>query len=135
MKADVLIAGGGPAAIECAEAYRRHGGSGRVVMVGQEPRTPYERPALSRELVAGASLAGDEEAAWSQAPGLWTMIGERTLKYVGWGDGFDSVSLTDHQGQSFTARQFSGDELVGALCHEADEDYEHTRAVLEGRSS
>ena len=89
--------------------------------------------ALSQGQVAGARLAGDDDAVWSQAPGFWTTIGERTLKYVGWGDGFDRVSLTRHDGRGFTARQYAGDALVGALCHEADGDYEDARSVLEGQ--
>ena len=44
--------------------------------------------ALNMGEVAGRAIAG-EDAQWDVAPGFWSTIGERTLKYVAWGDGFD----------------------------------------------
>ena len=40
--------------------------------------------------VAGRTIAG-EDATWDVAPGFWSTIGEHTLKYVAWGDGFDDA--------------------------------------------
>jgi NADPH-dependent 2,4-dienoyl-CoA reductase/sulfur reductase-like enzyme len=49
----VLIAGAGLAGSRCAETLRALGWRGRIVLVGEEPHPPYERPALSKELLAG----------------------------------------------------------------------------------
>ena len=46
---DVLIAGAGLAGSRCAEALRAAGFGGRIVVAGDEPHAPYERPALSKE--------------------------------------------------------------------------------------
>ena len=50
----VLIAGAGLAGSRCAETLRSEGFDGRIVLAGDEPHPPYERPALSKELLAGA---------------------------------------------------------------------------------
>jgi NADPH-dependent 2,4-dienoyl-CoA reductase/sulfur reductase-like enzyme len=50
----IVIAGGGLAAQRCAEALRRCGYGGRIWMVCAERRRPYDRPPLSKELLAGA---------------------------------------------------------------------------------
>ena len=48
-----LVVGAGLAGSRCAETLRAEGYSGRIVVVGEEPHPPYERPALSKELLAG----------------------------------------------------------------------------------
>jgi 3-phenylpropionate/trans-cinnamate dioxygenase ferredoxin reductase subunit len=45
----VVIVGAGLAAARAAETLRAEGFSGRIVVVGEEPHAPYERPALSKE--------------------------------------------------------------------------------------
>lgn len=49
----VLIIGAGLAGARCAETLRAEGYDGRVTLVGEEPIGPYERPALSKEFLAG----------------------------------------------------------------------------------
>lgn len=49
----VLVVGAGLAGSRCAEALRAGGYAGAVTVVGAEPNAPYERPALSKELLAG----------------------------------------------------------------------------------
>ena len=49
----VLIVGAGLAGSRCAEVLRAEGFPGEVVLAGDEPHPPYERPALSKELLAG----------------------------------------------------------------------------------
>ncbi len=46
-----VIAGAGQAGGRAAEAMRRAGFDGRIVMVGEERHVPYERPPLSKELL------------------------------------------------------------------------------------
>jgi 3-phenylpropionate/trans-cinnamate dioxygenase ferredoxin reductase subunit len=49
----VVIVGAGLAGSRCAETLRAQGFSGRIVLVGDEDLPPYERPALSKEFLAG----------------------------------------------------------------------------------
>ena len=51
--ADVLLVGGGVAAARCARTLRRGGFAGSIVLVGDEPLPPYNRPPLSKELLRG----------------------------------------------------------------------------------
>ena len=76
--------------------------------------------------VAGRTLAG-QEASWDDAPGFWSTIGEHTLKYAGWGDGFDEVRFEPGAGESFVARYGRDGELVGVLAHDDDDAYERGR--------
>ena len=68
-RTDILIVGAGLAGARCAEALRAGGYDGRILVVGDEPHPPYERPALSKELLAG-SRATAELAL--REPGFWT---------------------------------------------------------------
>jgi 3-phenylpropionate/trans-cinnamate dioxygenase ferredoxin reductase subunit len=76
-------------------------------------------------------LAGDGDASWAQAPGFWSAIGDRTIKQVAWGDGFDRVEVAEHGAGAFTARYSLQHTLVGVLTHEADQDYERGRELVE----
>ncbi|MGB0091794.1 MAG: FAD-dependent oxidoreductase [Solirubrobacteraceae bacterium] len=49
----IVIAGGGLAGQRCAETLRRSGYEREIRMVCSEPRRPYDRPPLSKELLAG----------------------------------------------------------------------------------
>jgi 3-phenylpropionate/trans-cinnamate dioxygenase ferredoxin reductase subunit len=49
----VVIVGAGLAGSRCAETLRAEGFDGRIVLVGDEALPPYERPALSKEFLAG----------------------------------------------------------------------------------
>jgi 3-phenylpropionate/trans-cinnamate dioxygenase ferredoxin reductase component len=49
----VLIVGAGLAGARCAETLRAEGYGGPITLVGEEPIGPYERPALSKEFLAG----------------------------------------------------------------------------------
>lgn len=53
----VLIVGAGLAGARCAETLRAEGYGGRITLVGEEPIGPYERPALSKEFLAGERSA------------------------------------------------------------------------------
>jgi 3-phenylpropionate/trans-cinnamate dioxygenase ferredoxin reductase subunit len=49
----VVIAGGGLAAQRCCETLRRCGFDGRIRVVCDEERTPYDRPPLSKAVLSG----------------------------------------------------------------------------------
>jgi hypothetical protein len=50
----VLVVGAGLAGSRAAETLRADGFNGRIVLAGDEPTAPYERPALSKAYLAGA---------------------------------------------------------------------------------
>ncbi|HEX2738701.1 MAG TPA: FAD-dependent oxidoreductase [Acidimicrobiia bacterium] len=49
----VVIVGASLAGLRAAETLRRVGFGGRVTVVGEEPRLPYDRPPLTKEFLAG----------------------------------------------------------------------------------
>jgi 3-phenylpropionate/trans-cinnamate dioxygenase ferredoxin reductase subunit len=50
----VVIAGGGQAAVQAIDTLRRKGFTGGLVLIGDEPWLPYQRPPLSKKYLAGA---------------------------------------------------------------------------------
>jgi len=50
---NIVVVGAGLAGLRSAETLRARGFDGRLTLVGEETRLPYERPALSKELLAG----------------------------------------------------------------------------------
>ena len=57
-------------------------------------------------------------------PGFWTTIGDHTLKYAAWGDGFDTAHLVERDGGAFVVWYQSAGVTVGGLTYNSDEDYE-----------
>jgi NADPH-dependent 2,4-dienoyl-CoA reductase/sulfur reductase-like enzyme len=49
----IVVAGASLAGLRAAETLRREGYDGRLVLVGAEPHLAYDRPPLSKELLAG----------------------------------------------------------------------------------
>ena len=58
------------------------------VAAGRNLRVEHWGDALTQGEIAGRTAAGTE-ARWDQVPGFWSTIGERTLKYAAWGDGYE----------------------------------------------
>jgi len=85
--------------------------------------------ALEHGRIAGTVISGGE-AAWSMAPGFWSTIGDKTLKYWAWGDGWDE-QLFENKGEAFTVWYGKEGTLVGVLAHDSDEDYERGRELIE----
>src|ERR1700755_1621647 len=50
--------GAGQTAAVAARTLRRRGFDGRIVLVGDEPHAPYQRPPLSKEFLAGRDTRG-----------------------------------------------------------------------------
>jgi 3-phenylpropionate/trans-cinnamate dioxygenase ferredoxin reductase component len=80
---NVLVVGAGLAGSRVAETLRAEGYGGRLVLVGDEPVPPYERPALSKELLAGtrepAALTLRDEAAYEDR-GIELALGRRVVR-------------------------------------------------------
>ena len=85
--------------------------------------------ALEHGRIAGTVIAGGE-AAWEMAPGFWSTIGDKTIKYWAWGDGWDDLLFED-RGESFVVRYGKDGVLVGVLTHGSDEVYEEGRELIE----
>jgi NADPH-dependent 2,4-dienoyl-CoA reductase/sulfur reductase-like enzyme len=84
-------------------------------------RAEHWRDAAQQGLIAGLSAAG-HAAAWDKVPGFSCTVGGSTLKYCGWGTGYEHSRLVDHR-NGFTVWYESGGEVVGMLSLNADEDY------------
>jgi NADPH-dependent 2,4-dienoyl-CoA reductase/sulfur reductase-like enzyme len=97
---------------------------------GRRLRVEHWGDALGQGEIAGRVLAGDESAHWQDVPGFWSSIGEHTIKYAAWGDGYDASRLEKHPDGAFTVWYSRGGKLVGVLTHERDEDYEHGRQLI-----
>ncbi len=65
---DVVIVGAGHAGAQAAVALRQGGHAGGIVVIGDEPDLPYERPPLSKDY-----LSGDKsyERLLIRPPGFW----------------------------------------------------------------
>ena len=68
----VVVTGAGLAGTRCAETLRAEGYEGRLTVLGAEPVAPYERPALSKEFLAGTKPA---EQLLLRPPGFWAEHG------------------------------------------------------------
>ncbi|OLF78078.1 ferredoxin reductase [Maricaulis sp. W15] len=64
----VVILGAGQAGGQCAASLRRGGFAGRIVLAGDEPHPPYQRPPLSKTYLSGEI---DESRLWLQPPETW----------------------------------------------------------------
>ncbi len=100
---------------------------------GRRLRVEHWGEALAMGAVAGTTLAGGS-ARWSAAPGFWSEIGGHTLKYAGWGEGFDEVRFEAGEDGAFVASYGRGGELVAVLAHENDEAYETGQRRIEERA-
>jgi len=58
MISTILVIGGGQAGAQAVDTLRREGFGGRLVLIGDEPQLPYQRPPLSKKYHAG-ELAAD----------------------------------------------------------------------------
>jgi 3-phenylpropionate/trans-cinnamate dioxygenase ferredoxin reductase subunit len=116
-------------------AFARNGAAGRHLVV------EHWGEAMAMGEVAGDCAAGGS-ASWAQAPGFWSDIGGRILKYSAWGDGYDEARFVDNGSGSFTVWYGSRDgekvsstgrsmTTVGVLTHEADDDYERGMEMVE----
>jgi 3-phenylpropionate/trans-cinnamate dioxygenase ferredoxin reductase subunit len=90
----VLVVGAGLAGARCAETLRAEGFDGDVVLVGEEPVPPYERPALSKELLAGTrtpdSLSLRPAEFWADQE-ITLLLGQRVTRI----DDVEHLALTD----------------------------------------
>lgn len=70
----IVVAGASLAALRGAEALRANGFAGRLILVGDEPHLPYDRPPLSKHVLTG-EIAPDA----TTLPGVGTVEAEWRL--------------------------------------------------------
>ncbi|MGH2860440.1 MAG: NAD(P)/FAD-dependent oxidoreductase [Solirubrobacteraceae bacterium] len=99
------------------------------VAAGRPLRVEHWGDALTQGELAGRSAAGTS-VTWDQVPGFWSTIGDRTLKYAAWGDGYDETRFERHAGGAFSAWYGRAGRIVGVLTHGTDEDYERGRQLI-----
>jgi NADPH-dependent 2,4-dienoyl-CoA reductase/sulfur reductase-like enzyme len=85
--------------------------------------------ALGQGEVAGQVAAG-LEARWNAVPGFWSTIGEHTLKYAAWGDGFSEVHVERGENGTFAIWYGQDGRVVGVLAHNDDQAYERGRELI-----
>jgi NADPH-dependent 2,4-dienoyl-CoA reductase/sulfur reductase-like enzyme len=78
--------------------------------------------ATDQGTLAGAA-AGGRPGRWAAVPGFWTTIGDSTIKYHAWGDGYDSSRVLDRE-DGFTVWYEARGVTVGVLACNADDDYD-----------
>jgi 3-phenylpropionate/trans-cinnamate dioxygenase ferredoxin reductase subunit len=108
----VAIIGAGQAGFQAAASLRDGGFPGRVVLVGDEPVLPYQRPPLSKSYLAGQSGADD----------LWLRAAEFYAKQqidLVYGDPVTAIDRERRRVHLASGIEFAWDHLVlatGARC-------------------
>ena len=100
---------------------------------GSRQKVEHWGDALEHGRIAGTVLAGGE-AVWAMAPGFWSTMGDKTLKYWSWSHGWDEAKFVNKDGaesEAFTVWYGKDGVTVGVLAHNADEDYEKGRELIE----
>ena len=95
-------------------ALARHAVAGRHLAI------EHWQDATDQGAIAGTSAAG-KRATWDGVPGFWSTIGEATIKYHAWGDGYQRSRMLSHP-DGFTVWYEADDAVVGVLTHNADDD-------------
>jgi 3-phenylpropionate/trans-cinnamate dioxygenase ferredoxin reductase component len=132
-----LIAAGGRIAVDSSMRTPAPGlfAAGDVALAhndacGRPLSVEHWGDALGQGQIAGAVAAG-HSAAWDDLPGFWSTIGDHTLKYAAWGDGYDDSRVErSNQDDAFIIWYGRENTIVGVLTHNADEQYEHGRELI-----
>ncbi|SDM76695.1 NAD(P)/FAD-dependent oxidoreductase [Allokutzneria albata] len=72
-----VVVGAGLAGAKAVETLRAEGFDGRLVLLGEEDRRPYERPSLSKEFLRGAAASWVHPAGFYADNDIELRVGER----------------------------------------------------------
>jgi len=75
-KKTVMLVGGGPATVVCAETLRQEGFTGRIVLLSQMKHLPYERIKLSKAMNMDAKDIALRSEDFYKTNGIELMLGE-----------------------------------------------------------
>jgi 3-phenylpropionate/trans-cinnamate dioxygenase ferredoxin reductase subunit len=95
---------------------------------GRPLAVEHWQDAVDQGRIAGTNAAGGS-AKWAGVPGFWTTIGDSTLKYHAWGDGYQQCQFVPHD-DGFTVWYETGGAVVGVLTCNADDDYEKVEHLI-----
>src|SRR6201997_3336066 len=101
----VAIIGAGQAGFQAAASLRDGGFAGRVMLIGDEPVLPYQRPPLSKSYLAGQSGVDD----------LWLRPAEFYAKQridLVYGDPVKAINRGQRRLHLASGTEFSWDHLV-----------------------
>jgi 3-phenylpropionate/trans-cinnamate dioxygenase ferredoxin reductase subunit len=101
---------------------------------GRRLRVEHWGEALNMGEIAGKTMAG-VEAGWDVAPGFWSTIGEHTIKYVGWGDGWEESRFEPGEDGAFACWYGRDGQVVAIATHDDDDAYERGRGLIEERAA
>lgn len=143
MAQSVVIIGAGHAAVQAVDTLRRDGHTGPIVLVGDEPWLPYNRPPLSKKYLAGEL---ERERLWLRSSQFYqqhrveTRLGvrvtaiDRASQRLRLGDGgeltYDRLILC--MGSTPRRLEVPGHELAGIHCLRTIADVDAIRAGLAG---
>ncbi|RQV69640.1 pyridine nucleotide-disulfide oxidoreductase [Burkholderia cenocepacia] len=80
----IVIVGAGHSGGKAAQALRKHGFAGKIVLVGSEAHPPYDRPPLSKAVLLGKKMAEAcffKPAQWYEENGIEMILG-RTVRRI-----------------------------------------------------
>jgi 3-phenylpropionate/trans-cinnamate dioxygenase ferredoxin reductase subunit len=104
----ILIAGAGHGAGQVVATLKQHKYPGRIILVGDEPHLPYQRPPLSKKFLAGdlpAERLHFKPASFYEHPQIEIHLGER----------IDSIDRNARQVTTAAGVKRSYDKMVLAL--------------------
>ena len=100
-------------------------------VAGRPLAIEHWQDATDQGAIAGSCAAG-QHTKWDGVPGFWTSIGDATVKYHAWGDGYERSRMLSHP-DGFTVWYESGDAAVGVLTYNADDDYDLGERLIDER--
>lgn len=106
MGSGTVVVGAGQAGLQVAVALRQAGDEEPIVLVGDEPRAPYQRPPLSKEFLSGAA---DEASLAFRDPGYYAQADIRLLT------GEQVTELRDGYARTGSGRELAYERLALAL--------------------
>jgi 3-phenylpropionate/trans-cinnamate dioxygenase ferredoxin reductase subunit len=141
MEDTLVLVGASHAAAQAVDSLRREGHAGRIVLIGDEPRLPYQRPPLSKKYLAG-ELEADRlwirPAPFYEQRRVELMLGRRVERLdlsghsVRLDDGSDIAygRLLLATGARARPPAVPGADLPGVHCLRSMDDVDRIRAEL-----
>ncbi|MFC4852260.1 NAD(P)/FAD-dependent oxidoreductase [Actinophytocola glycyrrhizae] len=103
-----VLVGGGVAAAATAAALRRRGFDGEIVLVADEPDAPYERPPLSKDVLAGGDVVPARKPEWYADNGVELRLSTRATAVD---TAARTVRLADGADSGKNSRKDTGEDL------------------------
>lgn len=134
---NIAIVGASLAGLNAALALRNEGFAGRMVLVGEEPSAPYDRPPLSKEILRGTWPIEQTDLAYDPASlsAEWRLgarvvaldAAERRLRYeTGESEQFDGIVIAT----GASPRRLGATQLAGVHVIRSREDALRLRGEL-----